>query len=366
MLKDLFLRIIRFSLWGSDNNLQVGALEHKDFNKLTKIATEQAVMGLLSQGLIDANVRLEREDALNLFALQQSIRRQNNVIDQAVVSLCKEMTGRNIKIFVFKGQPLARSYSDAGLRQSGDIDFFCFPEDWQNAIQYFKEELKLPLNDLYTEKDVEFQMNRVAYEMHCKLTLFSNPWHGRYWEKNVMPEIISHLEEVDINSCSVPTLSPTYNVLYVFTHIYQHLISDGIGLRQFCDLAVLIHRFRDNIDVELLEKHLKGIGMKKAFLYCGALLTDSLGLSEDVFPFKIPEKFHRKQKMLLDNIFEMGNFGRNLRYKNRPGISHGIEHLGRIARQSMKFGQYAPSEAYFKIPYMFKWWAMKISRMVRK
>jgi hypothetical protein len=339
---------------------------HDDFEQLIKLATQQAVMGLVSQGLMDSGIRLERKDALNLFAQQQAIRHQNMILDDAVVKLCQEMDRRDIRIFVFKGQPLARCYPDAGLRQSGDIDFYCHPKDWKKAISYLKDELELSINDLYTEKDVEFTLDGVAYEMHRKLTLFSNPRHCRYWEKVVMPEILAQPYTVAIDGYKVPTLAPTYNVLYVFVHIFQHLISDGIGLRQFCDWAILMDKVIRDIQVEQLEKHLKGLGIMGAFTGLGAVLTDYLGFKEGFFPFKISPEDHQNEEKLMDNIFEMGNFGHNHHYQNKPGIKHGMEHLRKIYKQSRKFGHYAPSEVWWKIPYMFKWWGKKTWKKIAR
>lgn len=371
-VEELLLSLLRSSLWGTPAELQGQQLSHEQFLELTKLSTEQAVMGLVSQGLMDSGVRLEREDALNLFVLQQHIRRQNKVLDDAVISLCREMSERDIHFFVFKGQPLARNYPDAGLRQSGDIDFFCYPDDWKKAELRFKDELKLPINDLYTEKDIEFRRDGVAYEMHKKLTLFANPKHSRYWEKVVMPEILAHPYWESIDGNDVPTLAPTYNVLYVFIHIFQHLISDGVGLRQFCDWAVLLAQqvkseelIVNNYSIDVLEGHLEGIGMKEAFTGLGAILTDYLGLPEEQFPFPISEKEREEAKALLNNIYEMGNFGHNRPYHSKPGVMHGIKHLGRIYQQSRKFSHYAPSEVRWKIPYMFKWWGMKILRILK-
>lgn len=362
----LFLSLIRSSLWGTKIDLQGQERSHYQFINLMKLAQEQAVVGLMSQGLIDSGVKLVSEDALNLFALQQCIRRQNSMMDKAVVELCQLMADNGIPIFVFKGQTIARSYSDVGIRQSGDIDFYCYPEYWNRALHLFKDKYKVSLNDLYTEKDVEFTVNGIAYEMHNRLTLFANPCHSRYWEDVVMPEIIANPYFVTINGYDVPTLAPTYNVLYVFVHIFQHLISEGIGLRQFCDWARLLGVLHDEIDVDIIDRHLKGIGLRKAYNGLGAILTDYLGLPEESFPFTITEDDRRRAKELMDDIMEKGNFGHNHPCHNKPGIKHGIGHLQTIFRQSLKFGHYAPNEVWWKIPYMFKWWSVKIKRMLLK
>lgn len=376
-VRELMLRFVRSSLWGTSVDMKGQTLAHDRFLALTQLATQQSLMGLVSQGLMDSGVRLEREDALNLYALQQNIRRQNRIMDEAVVSFSKEWSEAGIRFSIMKGQTLAAFYPDSGLRQSGDIDFLVHPENWEKAIRYVREVKKKKIEDDNSEKHVEWLLDGVQYEMHRWLTAFAYPKHHRYWEKIVVPEIWKHPFTIDINGYEVPTLSPTYNVLFIFVHIFFHLIIEGIGLRQFCDWAVLLNNVQNEAikgrsekcdspyEVATLERHLEGIGLRKAFTGLGAILTDYLGLPEEKFPFAISQQEHQDAKALMDDILEKGNFGHNIAYKNQPGVRHGIEHLGRIFQQSRTFAHYAPAEVWWRVPYMFKWWAKKITRMIR-
>ena len=346
-------------------------LSHEDFVSLMQLAQEQAVVGLVSQGLMDSGIKLEREDALNLFAVQQSIRRQNAMMDKAVVELCQRMADNGIRIFVFKGLTVGALYPDHSLRQSGDIDFYCYHEDWDKAVSYFRDEVGLKLNDLSARKDVSFHWNGVVYEMHNRITMFCYPGHERYWTRTVMPEILEHPYTVKVNDYDVPTLAPTYNALFIFIHIFQHLIADGIALRQFCDWARVLSQqvkneelIADNYSIDVLERHLKGLGLLKAYTGLGALLTEYLGLPEEQFPFKIREKDRERLPALWQNMQERGNFGHNVKYKNKNMMAHGIEHLWRMTKQAREFYHYAPAEAWWHIPSMVPWWVIKIRRIV--
>ena len=399
---DVFLMVLRAALWKKPLDWKGRSLTHGQYQSLMTLAREQAVTGLVGQALIDSGARLERQDALELFATIQGIRKLNARMDEAVVALCLEMETAGIRIFVFKGQTIAPYYPDAGLRQCGDIDFYCFPEDWERAIEWFRENWQVEPYGLNTEKDVAFTYDGIAYEMHRMLTLFMYPAHSRYWEQTVMGEIRgaeTGLNQVGVNGYEIPTLGVTYNVLYVFVHIFQHLISDGIGVRQFCDWARIINENEnvnendnenDNenysndrsarsdashlkdenggvtMDVQLLQKHLEGIGLRKAFTGLGAILTDYLGLPEEAFPFEITPDDHQKAPALFENMIEMGNFGHNKQYKESRGVRHAMQHLGRISLQARRFYHYAPAEAWWRIPYMFKWWMKKVGMMMKE
>lgn len=409
--EETFLRFLRSAIWGKPEQLTGREMTLNQYQSLMKLAQQQAVAALLAQALIDSGLRLPRQAAAEVYALTEATRQRNKEMDEAVVALCREMEERNIRIVVFKGQTLAPLYPDPGLRQSGDIDFACHPDDWDKAEQYFREELKLEIEDNVTKKHLSFERNGIEYELHRSMTEFCRPKNQHYWDRVVMPEIWETIDFIEINGTRVPTLSAEINAIYVFVHIFHHLMSEGIGLRQFCDFALcakesplltsprggkaslpnpLPHRKREKLEEEaslpnptsvassttltpdlrcphrkreLLEKHLKGLGLLKAYTGLGAILTDYLGLPEKEFPIPISQDDHRRAPKLLEDIWKKGNFGKNEKYSQARGVIHGIEHLGRIFQQAWKFGHYAPAEAWWRVPYMFQWWGKKILRV---
>lgn len=384
----LMLGLLRGSLCRTPLNLKGLAWSHEKYQTVMTLAKEQAVAGLVAQGMMDSGVRLERADALEVFGLVQQIRRRNSEVDAAVVELCQRTSAEGIRIYVMKGQTLTALYPDPGLRQSGDIDFLCHPEDWEKALALI-EALKIKIEATNSEKHVEWKRDGVQYEMHRMLTKFAYPNHQRYWDRVVMSEVLASNDSVGIRtqdptllhqteySYAVPILPPTINVLYTFVHIFYHLILEGIGLRQFCDWAMLLKQqvkgeesLMSNrsctFDALLLEKHLEGIGLKKAFTGLGALLTDYLGFPEEDFPFEISREDHQQAPKLLENILERGNFGHNIHYAQSHGVIHGLQHLWEIGKQARTFHHYATAEAWWRIPDMFKWWGIKVWRMARK
>lgn len=371
------LQLVRSSLWGTRLGMEGTVWSHQQYQDVMSLAIEQAVVGLVAQSLMDSGVRMEDpEDVMEMYGFVKTIRHLNEQVDEAVVDLCHRLREAGIRFLVVKGQTIATLYPDAGLRQSGDIDFLCHPGDWEKAMALFGG-AALKIETSHSEKHVEFQMGEMHYEMHRWLTVFAYPKHHRYWEEVVMNEIWQKPYSVRIRGCDVPTLPLTYNLLYTFVHIFYHLILDGIGLRQFCDWAVLLKQQMNDggakgegrleaLDVELLERHLEGIGLRKAYSGLGAILTQYLGMPEKDFPLKISKQDYHLASQLFDNLLELGNMGRNVQYKHEPGIRHAIEHLGRIGKQVRLFYHYAPAEALWRIPNMFKWWGIKLWRMAKK
>lgn len=362
--EETFLRFLRSAIWGKPEQLTGREMTQNQYQSLMKLAQQQAVAALLAQAIMDSGLRLPRQAAAEVYALTEATRQRNKEMDEAVVALCREMEERNIRIVVFKGQTLAPLYPDPGLRQSGDIDFACHPDDWDKAEHYFREELKLEIEDNVTKKHLSFERNGIEYELHRSMTEFCRPKNQQYWDGVVMPEIWETIDFIEINGTQVPTLPAEINAIYVFVHIFHHLMSEGIGLRQFCDFALCAKEtpLLTSPKGGDLEKHLKGLGLLKAYTGLGAILTDYLGLPEEEFPIPISQDDHRRAPKLLEDIWKKGNFGKNEKYSQARGVIHGIEHLGRIFQQAWKFGHYAPAEAWWRVPYMFQWWGKKVVR----
>ena len=362
-VKENILPLLLSSIWNKPYSLANFAWNHEQVSKTLNYAESQAVSGLVIKGLMDSGIKLDRPDVISLFEQRQSIWQRNNELDMAVANLCKAIKDTGIRIIVVKGQTLAQLYPEPKSRSCGDIDFMCHPDDWENALGFFRDSFQIKFKDTNSPKHIEFKYKGVQYEMHRTLITLSKPSHQHYWDTVIMNGIVSSDETVEICGVKVPILPPTINALYVFAHIFGHFISEGIGLRQFCDWAMVLKHYKDEIDVPKLDEYLKGIGLKKAFVGFGPILTDYLGLPEEYFPFEIPAKFHRRAGSLWNNIIKLGNFGKNKKYLKKSGPIHGLQHLWRIAGQAIRFGYYAPAESFMKIPRMFAWWREKLSRM---
>lgn len=350
--------------------------EHAD--DLLRLAREQSLGGILCRQLMVSGVRLGEDTAPRIFALLQTVKKQNLEKNKQVAWLCRTFQEEGIRLLVMKGQTLAALYPDPNVRQSGDIDFYIHPSDWERACALVQRILTENhdassdgIQDTNSHKHVEFQLDGVQYEMHRHLLTFNRMKNQRYWERNVVPDILETITTVQISlegdeKADIPTLSPTYNALYTFIHLFHHLIIEGVGLRQFCDWMMVLERHADAIDTSLLQHHLQGLGLEKAYREMGTLLTDHLGLPEAHFPFALSEADRVHLPRLWSNILDRGNFGKNKSgdYVQAEGMLHGVQHLMQIAGQQRLFWRYAPGEVLSCTLMMFRWWGVKLWRIV--
>lgn len=337
----------------------------KEWTRVYEESERQAIVGVMLSGLdkISSTQRPPQELLLQWIGVGQMIEQRNAVMDNAVVSLCKRLDSHDIQYLVVKGQTVAALYPQKGTRQSGDIDFIVHPSDWERTYRLFAYELGEETIDTHSEKHVEWEKDGISYEMHRWLNDFASKEHQRYWDEVVMKEAWEHPYSVEIEGYDIPTLAPVYNVLFIFVHLFYHLINEGVGLRQFVDWYVLIDTLE--ISAESLEKCLKGIGLYDAFCGCGAVLTDYLGLQEEKFPFAISEKYHKLAHKIVENILKVGNFGHNRQYAHPHGVIHGLQQMGSLIEQCWKFGYLAPSESWGYIIVKIRWWRKKLAKNLK-
>ena len=339
---DLLCMLLRSALWGTP--LKIQRMPSEPFRALMNTADKQTVTGLFCHTLISNNVTLSKYDAVETLIQQQQIEERNKKLDLALAELCSLLNRHDIKFIVVKGQTLASLYPTPMARIAGDIDFYCDAENFDKAKKVIEDTWGVTFK--YDATDVKqhmaFSYKNVEYEQHLMLCNFSSPSIQKHFDRYI-EEAKTVYATVEGNA--VPTLEPTVNVLYTFLHLYRHLISLGCSLRQFCDLAILLHHFKNEIDRQKLAAMLKQIRHEKAFCAIGTILVDCLGLPEDEFPFELTQ-FHRNYKEeFLEIIFTRGNFGKyGRKHAVRSGIGYYTEAFRLKIRHYIRFYRLAPKE----------------------
>ncbi len=117
-----------------------------------------------------------------------------------------------------------------------------------------------------------------------------------------------------MDGVTVSVLAPAVHSLYVFLHLYHHLLELGVGLRQFCDWEVILHACKGEIDHEAIRRHLKVLGMEKAYKACGAVLVEILGLPAKEFTYELNDSDRKYGRRVMEVVEYRGNTGHyNLR-----------------------------------------------------
>ena len=370
-MEEKLFEILRGELWGT--KLSFSELSHEDYTELIEMANRQTVTGLVGDCLIKNGVKLEREDALSLFAKMKAIEKTNNRVNENLVSFVNFMERKGVDYIIVKGQVVGSLYPNPNARMSGDVDLYFVGDNYEKIKGLVEQRLGKQLSKLSDGKHVEFEVNGVVFELHNKLSQMATRKHQEYWDQMIDHAILEDTDTVTIAGKEIKTLSATYNALYIFVHLFYHMTASGVGLRQLCDMMkslspTLPHREGvSKIDKERLEEILKELGYLKAYKAMGAFLVEYLGLPEEQFPFVLTEKDRKWVETIKKNILKSGNFGRSRRKMKSIGLLHSIESGWLILTQMFTFYRLAPKEVLFRFSSIGEWFLerFKIKRKRR-
>ena len=356
-MEERLFELLRGELWGT--KLSFSQLSHTEFEELMALAGEQTVTGLVGDCLIKNNIKLEREDALGLYAKMKAIEKANARVNENLVSFVNFMERKGIDYIIVKGQVAGSFYPNPNARMSGDVDLYFVGENYEKIKSLVEQRLGKQLSKLSDGKHVEFEVNGVIFELHDKLSRLATRKHQAYWDQMIDNAILEGTDTVMINGKEIKTLSATYNAMYIFVHLFYHMTASGVGLRQLCDWARVLYNpnlnDNHNVDANRLEEILKELGYFKAYKAMGAFLVEYLGLPEEQFPFVLTEKDRKWVETIKKNILKRGNFGRTGRKVKNLGVLHSMETGYLNMAQTLTFYRLAPKEVLLRFTSLGEW-----------
>ena len=366
-MENYLFELLRGELWGTE--LSFSQLSHTEFEELMALAGEQTVTGLVGDCLIKNNIKLEREDALGLYAKMKAIEKANARVNENLVSFVNFMERKGIDYIIVKGQVAGSFYPNPDARMSGDVDLYFVGENYEKIKGLVEQRLGKQLSKLSDGKHVEFEVNGVIFELHDKLSRLATRKHQAYWDQMIDNAILEGTDTVIINGKEIKTLCSTYNAMYIFVHLFYHMTASGVGLRQLCDWARVlaqsafqvssskfqVKNVNDNVNANRLEEILKELGYFKAYKAMGAFLVEYLGLPEEQFPFILTEKDRKWVETIKKNILKRGNFGRTGRKVKNLGVLHSMETGYLNMAQTLTFYRLAPKEVLLRFTSLGEW-----------
>lgn len=345
---DFLFMMLRAELWGEP--IEPFEMTSRQYHSLMDMAEMQTVRGQLCSSLINNKVKLPKYDAIETYSLQNEIAYRNECMDDEVVALCKLLKSYQIKFFVMKGQTIAQMYSRPKTRASGDIDFYCYPSDFQRAVDIIEKEWVVEMEKEEEGLHYVFHHNEVLFEMHKTLLFLFSSDSRAYFERCLAE---SALESIRIKDEDVPVLDFAFNFVYTFMHMSNHLMQLGVGLRHFVDILAMCHYWANMQEdrkmhvAKDIAKHLDQLGYRKGFEVVGNILVNKLGLPSSSLPVSCCHDTEKKEKAVLDVVFSRGNFGKyGRKNKVRSGWAYNMEaFFTKLSLQSKMFSM-APKENF--------------------
>lgn len=322
----LFWELVRFSVG------QISCLSHtpssEEWRALYELAKKQALIGITFYGIQKLSDQLQNlPNALKIkwIGVTLTIQRQNELINRRCVDLQEALTKNGVRSFIMKGQGNGALYDEFNsisesenlkletvplsmFRQPGDIDIFL--EGGREKVLEFVNRT-FP-SDRVNELEIHYKcFPDVEVEVHYCPFIMRNPIKNFRLQKFFAEEGEKCFENKitlpnNAGVISVPTY--TFNLVHQLVHIYHHMITGGIGLRQLMDYYMLLKTLGgEHVHLEArVEKVVTQLGLDGFASALMWVLGEVFGLERDLMFWNPNEKNGR---FVLDEVMRTGNFG---------------------------------------------------------
>ena len=351
----IFLDFLRFCI-GSAKEIP-GSLKEVDWKELYAIANKQCLVGVLFDGikkLPAEHVGMKKEMLLQWMAESQMLEKANVRLNNAAIQVSEWFRNKGFRTCILKGQGNALLYPNPYSKTPGDIDIWVEGGD-KRVISFVRS---ISPHEKACYHHIEFPSYKgVEVEVHYRPSFLLCFWHNRklqkYYER-VKEEQFSHRVMLgEQGEIAIPTME--FNLIFQLTHIFSHLMNEGIGLRQLVDYYFVLQH-ADIKDLTELQRNLKHFGLWK---FAGAIMYimhEVFGMPASRLIVPLNEKYGN---FVLNEVLEAGNFG-SYDKRNRFGksqLGHNLQRVYRDIRLIKYFPAEALSEPIFRVWHFF--WRMK-------
>ena len=244
MLKQqkIFFDFLRFCI-GSAKEIP-GSLKEADWKDLYAIAQKQALLGVLFYGIqrLPKELAPEQKLLMQWMVMAEQIRKQNIRLFQDSVKVCKNFENEGFANCILKGQGNALLYPDPYMRTPGDIDIYL--SGGRRKIMKYVDQV-CP-NQVMRYHHVDFPVMKTTIEVHFTPSYMFCPIHNRRmqkWFEEVMVEQCNHRVSLPDGYGEIHVPQVSFNVIYILSHLYRHIFTEGIGLRQLLDYYYVVCDF---------------------------------------------------------------------------------------------------------------------------
>ena len=239
----IFFDFLRFCI-GSAKEIP-DSLKEADWKELYAIAKKQCLVGILFDGikkLPAEHVGMKKELLLQWMAESQMLEKANVRLNDAAIQVSEWFRKKGFRTCILKGQGNALMYPNPYSRTPGDIDIWVEGGD-KRVISFVRS---ISPHEKACYHHIEFPSYKgVEVEVHYRPSFLLCFWHNRklqkYYER-VKEEQFSHRVMLgEQGEIAIPTVE--FNLIFQLTHIFSHLMNEGIGLRQLVDYYFVICDF---------------------------------------------------------------------------------------------------------------------------
>ena len=235
----IFFEFLRFCI-GTVQEVP-SSLKGADWRVLYAMARKQCLVGVLFDGIkrLPADVGMDKGLLFQWMAQNQTLRKANARLDKAAVEVAEWFGRKGFRTCVLKGQGNALLYPPGMERTPGDIDLWVDGGD-RKVVSFVRS---LSPDEKVCYHHIGFpEYNGVEVEVHFRPSFLFCFRHNRrlqeYYERVMDGQFAHRVKLGEQGEVAVPKAE--FNLIFQLTHIFTHLMNEGIGLRQLLDYFFLL------------------------------------------------------------------------------------------------------------------------------
>lgn len=356
-----YLQFIRFSL--DDTQELFESVKCIDWKAMMVWAEKQAIVGIIYHGIEKAreNLSIPYENLMQWIGYSQTIVAMNRLVNNRCVEICQEFSSDGFETCILKGQGNALSYPGVLSRTPGDIDVWVMPGERlrdngsrfnvKEIIRYVKK-WNPKGRALYHHIDFG-EYKGVEVEVHYRPSFLFNPVHNYRLQKWFIAHGSRLMVELPENAGRILVPSREFNVVFQLCHVYNHLLHEGIGLKQVVDYYYLLKSNQYSTNDTTIQYTLWYLGLEKIAGAMMWVLNEILGLPGE---YLIAQKDEKRGRVLIKEIMKDGNFGQYDvdNQKTNGAIRKNLQRIKRDIRMMQFFPSECLWEPVFRL-YHFLW-----------
>lgn len=306
----LLFYFLRKGLWKTEEVFPDESLPtQEEWEQLFALAYAQAVTGIVTDGIAQTELRPERERweqwIFHLFGMEQ----MNREAEHSGEKWLRRLEEAGIQAFIMKGTSVARWYPEPLHRSWGDVDIVV-KKGWEKLEPFLKANGLAYRNengDLVLEEG-----ERIPVEFH------------RQWEYTYNPMANARLQRL---TRQADEQDREVYLVCLILHLRRHFLTYGIGLKQVCDVAVMLHA--KEIDQRKVARLLKRLQATRFSRLLFGFIAQYIGGTAS---FPLPPIRQGKEAALFCNIIL--NEGYRLKMEQEAKAQQSRSAIGRIAENT--------------------------------
>lgn len=337
-VEQLFFELIRVAICPQEALSRLPS--EKEWKSLFSMAQKQSLVGVCFAALqhlgADADEGFDRigmSETLYLtwMGMAATIQHKNGVIDIQCEQIQKRFHEAGFRNCIMKGQRVGELYGPLSeFRQSGDIDVW---------VEGARRKTMSYVNSVAPTRKVRWH--------HCHFHVFEDTdvevhFTPIYFEFPLTDYRAQRFFKKEGDLCfSIGRPTQLFNLVFIVSHIYGHLIGEGVGLRQLMDYYYVLENC---VDIEDRQKAYDVLCSLRMNRFLGAVmwvLGYVFGLEREKM---LCEPNEKEGRFFLREIMQSGNMGYyDGRVNKAPGESS-LHRYWRISAYSFRVFRFAPME----------------------